>query len=70
MKKYLLFFIIIKKITLFVFQLDISGNINNDEQKEKIPFISVALFVSHFDISGNDNKEEQKKKCYPYQLHY
>ena len=39
--------------------LDIFGSDNNDEQLEKIPFISVTLYVFQLDISGNDTIEEQ-----------
>ena len=54
--------IFIIKTALFVFHLEISGKVHNDEHNENIPLKSITLFIFHFDISGNDNKFEQLQK--------
>ena len=51
--------IAIKVVTLFVFQLEISGKLDKDEHPLNIKLISVILLVFHFDISGNDDNDEQ-----------
>ena len=42
-----------------MFQDDISGKNNKDEQPENIAFRFIILLIFHFDISGNDFKDEQ-----------
>ena len=46
-------------MTLEVFQFEISGNDDNDEQLESIELISVTFEIFQFEISGNDDNDEQ-----------
>ena len=42
-----------------MFHFETSGKDNKDEQKQKIPLISLTLLVFHLEISGKDDKEIQ-----------
>ena len=44
-------------ITLLVFQLEISGKDDNDEQLLNIKLISLTLLVFQLEISGNDDND-------------
>jgi hypothetical protein len=46
-------------MTLFIFQLDISGSDINLEQPQNNSLILIALSVWKLEISGNDIKDEQ-----------
>ncbi len=44
-------------MTLFVFQVDISGKNDKDSHLLNKDCIFIILFVFHFDISDRDNKD-------------
>ena len=52
-------------MTLSVFQFDITGNDNNDEQPENTPNISLTLEVFHSDRFDNEIKDEQLQNISP-----
>jgi len=53
-------------VILFVFHIEISGNVFKDEHEWNMISIEVIFFVSHFEISGNVFKDEMEdfKKCH------